>query len=143
MEAIELKYKNLMRLYTTLGKDIEAHSSIKKHHTIDEYVYDRSMASLVKHFELFYDLLWKYIREYLNLKHGIIHNSPRSVFHESLKQKICSLDETNTLLAMIESRNMSTHVYDTDIAQEVSTAIPKYYTVLSSLLPRIAPQTIR
>jgi nucleotidyltransferase substrate binding protein (TIGR01987 family) len=142
MEAIELKYTNLMRLYTTLGKDIEAHNTIKKHHNIDEYVYDRSMASLVKHFELFYDLLWKYLREYLNLKHGIIHNSPRSVFHECLKQKMSSVDETNTLLAMIDSRNMSTHVYDTDIAQEVSAAIPHYHTVLNSVLPRIAPDTV-
>ncbi len=142
MEAIELKYKNLIRLYTTLGLDIEAHTLIKKNHNPKEYVYARSIASLVKHFELTYDLLWKYIREYLKLKHGIIQNSPRSVFHECLKQNISSIEETNTLLAMIESRNMSTHIYDIDTAEEVSSVIPNYYALLSILLSRIAPQTI-
>ena len=142
MEVIELKYKSLIRLYTTLGKDIEAHNIVKKQHGIDEYVYDRSIASLVKHFELFYDLLWKYIREYIHLKYGIIQNSPRSVFHECLKQKISSVDETNILLAMIDSRNLSTHGYDTDIAEEVSTAIPQYYSTLSTLLSGIAPDTL-
>ena len=142
MEVAKLKYEQLLRIHNTLAKDIQAHEEVKKTYSVDDYNYDRSVSCLVKHFELEYEMLWKYIREYLRIKHGITQNSPRSVFHECLKQKISTSEETTILLAMVETRNLTTHIYDTKIAQEVTLEIPHYYTLITTLLPRVAPTTL-
>jgi RecG-like helicase len=150
MDKIISQYQALVRLHNTFYKAIKGHQSMQRHHQPNTYDYEASLASLTKHFELYYMLLSSYLHEYLHRKYQAnikikIKNkfNAKLVLHQCFKHKIISAHETAILRSMHPVYEMSKHIYDTDIAEEVSAAIPQYYTALGVLLPRIAPDTLR
>ncbi|MFH0734333.1 MAG: HI0074 family nucleotidyltransferase substrate-binding subunit [bacterium] len=64
---------------------------------------------LVKRFEFTYEMSWKAIKRFLEYN-GITCNYPRNCFKEAYAQKLIT-DET-IWLEMIESRNLTAHVYN-------------------------------
>jgi|GEM_PF-3451733 len=154
METITSTYQALLRLHNTCTMDIQSYNVVKKQlrfqNTLFTHEYETSVASLTKHFELYYMLLAQYLHEYLRLTYQT--NTPIKikgrydatyVLHQCFKKKLISVREAAALRTMHEAYAMSKFIYDTDIAQEVSAAIPHYHTVLNSVLPRITPDTIR
>lgn len=94
--------------------------------------------SLIQRFEVAYDTIWKYLKEYLLDIHGIEVRSPRVVFQECYAQQICSKDDVDLLMKMIESRNITTHIYNESMAEAVSKDIRAYYQLLSVMLEHTA-----
>ena len=47
--------------------------------------------SVIKRFELSFDLLWKNLKDLLEYKFGILLNSPKKVFQEARVQKLLEL----------------------------------------------------
>jgi RecG-like helicase len=147
IETITSTYQALLRLHNTCTMDIQSYNAVKAaSHT---YEYETSVASLTKHFELYYMLLAQYLHAYLHRTYQT--NTPIKikgrydatyVLHQCFKKKLITIHEAAALHTMHEVYAMSKFIYDTDIAQEVSAAIPHYHTVLNSVLPRIAPDTI-
>lgn len=43
-------------------------------------------------------------------------------------------DESKLLIKMIDDRNLSSHIYREEIAQQLISAIPEYYQLISKLL---------
>lgn len=71
---------------------------------------------IVKRFEFTYEMCWKALKRYLDFI-GIDAKSPRAVFKESFAQGlICDED---IWLDMIESRNLSSHIYDESEIREI------------------------
>ncbi|MDX1920236.1 MAG: HI0074 family nucleotidyltransferase substrate-binding subunit [Candidatus Caenarcaniphilales bacterium] len=63
----------------------------------------------IKRFEFTYEMTWKTIKRYLAFV-GIEALSPRACFQEALSQKL--IDEEEIWLEIIESRNLSSHLYN-------------------------------
>jgi nucleotidyltransferase substrate binding protein (TIGR01987 family) len=85
---------------------------------------------LVKRFEFTYEMAWKSIKRYLDLV-GISALNPRSCFKEAYAQKI--ITEQEIWLEMIESRNLSSHVYDANQITPILGKIDSYKTAFMSL----------
>jgi len=85
---------------------------------------------LVKRFEFTYEMAWKAIKRYLDLL-GISALNPRSCFKEAYAQKI--ITEQEIWLDMIESRNLSSHVYDASQITPILSKIDSYRTAFKSL----------
>ena len=44
---------------------------------------------------------------------------------------------------MIKSRNLTTHTYDVDLANEMSEKVAEYYQVMHAIIVRTSPDTIK
>jgi len=80
---------------------------------------------VIQRFEFTYELAWKSTKEYLE-DVGIVDKlSPKAVIKEAYAQKLI-LNEQNWLL-MLHDRNMTSHVYKEEMAQEIADRIIVYY----------------
>lgn len=93
--------------------------------------------SVIKSFELSFELFWKMLKEFLYNDYGIQISSPKGVIHQCLKQEFLSEDETKLLLTMVDIRNVTTHDYDKDMAEEISKYIPTYYKIMCTITSKI------
>ena len=99
--------------------------------------------SLIKRFELTYDLLWKYLREYMIFTGRSAVDSPRKVFQECLSLGLTNDAETKGLISLIEDRNLTTHVYDADLANRVADDIQKHHDVINVVIKKISLDAIK
>lgn len=98
---------------------------------------ENAFASLIKHFEMCYEMAWKFLQSYLKNKHSIEIASPKGVFRESFVMHLISESETKKFLDMAEARNATTHDYNEETAKEIGQRISDYYDTLK-LLERIS-----
>lgn len=80
---------------------------------------------VIQRFEFTYELAWKTTKEYLEDLGIVDTNSPKAVIKEAFAQKLI-LNEDIWLL-MLRDRNMTSHVYKEEMAQEIADRIRKSY----------------
>jgi len=79
---------------------------------------------VIQRFEFTIELLWKTLKAILEYK-GIECYSPRNCIKESFKANIINDDEI--ILDMIEDRNLSSHIYDENVSNEIFERIKNVY----------------
>lgn len=124
MERLELKRKDALNALATLA-DItkESYSVIVRDATIQRFEYT---------FEAF----WKYIKEYLKEKEGVLANAPKACFREILLSGLVNNDETIQLMEMTDKRNDTSHTYKEAVAQSIYANIDKYVLLMRSVMER-------
>lgn len=97
--------------------------------------------SLIQRFEYSIDLLWKYIKEYLEFVHKIIPEvrSPKNIIRESVKIGLLSEDEGEKAIDMIESRNLTSHIYRKEIAIMLIAKMPEFLKLYQTIVGRLEP----
>lgn len=80
---------------------------------------------VIQRFEFTYELAWKTTKEYLEDLGITDRNSPKAVIKEAFAQKLISNEET--WLLMLKDRNMTSHVYKEEMAEEIADRIKKFY----------------
>ncbi len=91
----------------------------------------------IQRFEYSFELFWKLVKTYLNIIEGIDCYSPKTCFRELLPISIASENEVEMFLKMTDHRNLTTHIYDEGVSDEVFRAIPSYYSTINDVLNRI------
>ena len=129
--------------YLLLEKTLETlNSSIKKLQEVEpeSYYYTELRDSSIQRFEYSLDTLWKYLKEYLQIKHGIqAAASPKTIFKQCLDLKEISETEHAILRDMVEDRNLTSHAYNVELAEKIAYAIPDYYTHLYAIFSKTCP----
>ncbi len=122
MERLTLRYKDAARALNTL-KEIarEPFSVIVRDATIQRFEYT---------FEAF----WKFIREYLKEKEGIVANSPKACFKEIFSLGLADEEETVELQEMTDKRNDTSHTYKEAVAQSIYEKIEDYALLMDKVL---------
>lgn len=95
---------------------------------------DVNRDSAIKRFELCFDLAWKSIKEYAK-KQGVECNSPRACFKIAFQLQLVNYDEH--WLEMIEDRNLSTHLYKEEYADQIYSKLPDYLGMFRELLDKL------
>jgi len=90
--------------------------------------------SAIKRFELCFDLAWKSIKEYAK-KQGVECNSPRACFKTAFQLQLIDYDER--WLTMIDDRNLTTHLYKEEYADQVYPKLPEYLEMFQKLLNKL------
>lgn len=126
MSKLERKLNNFKNALERLKEAVE---EFKQEHASD-VVRD----GLIQRFEFTYELSWKTTKEYLEDIGIVDKNSPKAVIKEAYAQKIIS-NEKNWLL-MLKDRNMTSHVYKEELAEEIAQRIVHYYVKEFELLLR-------
>jgi len=87
----------------------------------------------IQRFEYSFEIFWKFLKEHLRVKEGIICNSPKSCFREAFNVKLLTEDETVTALEMTDDRNLTAHTYHEEVAEEIYRKIKSYYTLMDKV----------
>lgn len=80
---------------------------------------------VIQRFEFTYELAWKTIKEYLGVIGIVDINAPRAAIKEAYVQKLI-INENNWIL-MLNDRNMTSHVYNEVMAEEIAERITNIY----------------
>jgi len=92
---------------------------------------DMYLDATIHRFEITFYLAWKFIKAILEYE-GIEANSPRASIREGFKANI--IENPAKWLDMLEKRNLSTHTYDEETADEIYKAIKEEYFALLKAL---------
>ncbi len=126
MERLKLKLKDAQKALKTLTEIFkEPYSIIIRDATI-------------KRFEYTFDTLWKFCKEFLKIKKGVLINSPKDCFREIFSQGLITEEETEKLLEMTDSRNETVHTYKEEVANKIYSEIKGYTELMDKVLGKIA-----
>ena len=100
----------------------------------DRKRYDNlELAGLIKTFEFCFELSWKVIKDLL-FYDGHDVKTPRAVIRKSFEVDYIDESDCETLLDALDKRNLLSHAYLIDVAQQAETLIKEdYYPVLLRL----------
>lgn len=122
MERLRLKYQDAFNALKTV-EDIlkEPFSMIIRDATIQRFEYT-------------FEALWKFLKEYLKEKEGIVSNSPKACFKEIFSLGFLTEEGTVRCLEMTDRRNDTSHTYKEEVAKLIYSKIKGYYTLMKNLL---------
>ncbi|AEH22266.1 nucleotidyltransferase substrate binding protein, HI0074 family [Thermodesulfobacterium geofontis OPF15] len=125
MEKLKRKLEDAKKAIVTLEEILmEKYSKIVRDATIQRFEYT-------------FEVAWKLLKEYLYHKEGIVCNSPKSCFREAFSVGLLNEEETVLFIQMTDDRNLTSHTYDEEIAENLYKKVKNYYTLLKSLIERI------
>lgn len=123
MEKLIYKHQNFVRTLNALDRSIKTFLRTD----LDEDIRVHLIASLVKHFEMCYETAWHFLQLYLEVYHHEIANSPKAVFRQCFAFQLLDEATVRDLLNIYEARNITTHTYNEEKAQEICSRIHEYY----------------
>ncbi|WP_342303809.1 HI0074 family nucleotidyltransferase substrate-binding subunit [Methanolobus sp. ZRKC5] len=91
----------------------------------------------IQRFEYTFEAIWKLVKEYLIEREGIVCNSPKSCFREAFKMHLLNENESMQSLYMTDDRNMTTHTYHEDVAEEIYKELSGYYSLMNRIYTNI------
>jgi nucleotidyltransferase substrate binding protein (TIGR01987 family) len=92
----------------------------------------------IQRFEYTFESLWKFIKEYLKLREGIIANSPKASFRGLFSIGMLTEDETAQCLEMTDRRNDTSHTYKEAVAEIIYKRImDEYVTLIRNVLAKL------
>jgi len=94
------------------------------------------MDATIQRFEFTYELMWKTLKIFLEDIHGIRAVSPRLVFKEAYALSI--IEQEDIFLEMIQSRNLLSHTYNEEQAEQIYKKSPLYLSAIKELYQRIS-----
>ena len=139
MEKVTLAHENLTAALNKLEEAIGHFSGFKESSDKnvlgfmnDEDLKESLRDSLIQRFEFCTDLFWKYLKKYLEIvvENPPEVNGPSPVIKAACKAKLLSEADTENLLEMIKSRNLTSHTYREDIAEQISLNIPGFFKIM-------------
>lgn len=111
-----------------------------EHEVVFEYypIYLAFRDSLIQRFKYTSDLLWKFLKLYIEVKYKAMPEmvSPKFVIREAGSIGFLNESEVATFLDMIQHRNETSHIYKEEIAQAIANAIPVYFNLIKKIISR-------
>ena len=103
----------------------------------DKYQITSSRDGVIQRFEFCTELAWKSTREYLLAQGYVDINSPKSVMKQAYADNL--IDDDQAWLALLYARNLTSHIYDENTANNIFDDIKnKYLTLLKQLLRKLS-----
>ena len=147
MGDLSYKYKSLKNALDRLENAIQNYDHIlKKSETLSfmehSEVVESMRDSLIQRFEFCVDLFWKYIKKYLEevVKTSSPVNGPAPVIKVACNANLIEPKDAELALNMFKSRNLTSHIYKEEIADQISKDIPEYYRMMTKYLQMLKPK---
>lgn len=138
MERIESKYVALVKSQNAFERALQLYKNppeVAENQALQEAL----TASVIKHFELFYETFWKHLKLYLNSKFGVDVTGSKTIFRAIHDQRLINESELKQLLEIVEIRNATTHVYDEERAKKLSMSIIEHFPVMKKIVQAVDP----
>ena len=123
-----MNHNKTKELYLDYQNSVERLSeSLKENININSFILD----AVIQRFEFTFEIAWKLMREIL-LFRGKEVSSPRMAIKEGFKEKF--FEDGDDWIKMLEDRNLTSHTYKQDLANEIYERIKsKHYKLLKDL----------
>ncbi len=94
---------------------------------------------VIKRFKDTVELSWKLLFEFIKTKHLIedLVPSPKSTLRAALKLKLLNEEETEKAINMIDDRNLTSHTYKEEIANNLLSRIPSHIKLLKKIISEL------
>jgi nucleotidyltransferase substrate binding protein (TIGR01987 family) len=125
MEKLERKLKEAEKSLITLEEIL--------HKKFSKIVRDAT----IQRFEYTFEVIWKLLKEFIYHREGIVCNPPKSCLREAFSVGLLNEDETLLFLEMTDDRNLISHTYDEEVAQNLYKKVMNYYEPMKTLFERI------
>lgn len=146
MDKLSQKYQKITQALKTLEKSVATFTIFTKEgksynpHMDYEEEYRSLRDSMIQRFEYSVDLFWKYLKKDLEVKHLTPEiKAPADAIRKSYATGLITEAESETILAMIKDRNMTSHMYVEEIAQTLAQRIPDYYKLMHTIVQKLQP----
>lgn len=93
--------------------------------------------ALIQRFEFSFEILWKAAKDYLFEVEGVNVSSPKKVIRACFEQGILTEEETRLAIKMTDARNLTTHTYDEEFAEELMSKIGGYEQLMQKWFSRM------
>ncbi|MBI2602774.1 MAG: nucleotidyltransferase substrate binding protein [Deltaproteobacteria bacterium] len=123
MVSIPLNLSQLKRALESLKKSIDQPK--------DEFTRD----STIQRFEYSFELSWKTLKRYFSLNQGLDESNVKNLFREAGKQKL--IDSIDSWFEYLRARNLTSHTYNENTAEEVYKAACRFFVDAKELLTRL------
>jgi nucleotidyltransferase substrate binding protein (TIGR01987 family) len=140
MEITKEKYENFLKAYRALDRSIGVLKDLE--YDVSPAVHDVIVAGIIKHFEMAYELAWKFLKQYLKAVLEVEASSPKSVFKACYEYQVLPESTVNDLLRLAEDRNLTVHMYDQTTAEELLENINQHYQAIGKIVELIPMQRI-
>lgn len=134
MEELELKYEHAKKAIDSIKIALDKSKTLLQE---DDDTKKMAQEAIIKRFEYSVDTLWKYLKLYLLIKHGVEQKSPKPVFKECFRIGLISENQTTQALGMVDDRNLTSHTYNEELADEIAASIPKHYELMNNIIEMI------
>lgn len=105
--------------------------------TIKEDMTEVERDAMIQRFEFSFEILWKCAKEYLFVHEGIDVASPKKVIRACREIGMFDENQTKTALIMADDRNLTTHTYDEEFAENMAKRMERYDQLLHDWLDEI------
>lgn len=122
MEKVKYKYEKYLSSLNALQRSLKTF----ERSDVPEDIKNELIASLVKHYELCYEIVWKFLKIYLEKRFSEQIDSPKKVFRRCFELGLIDQNTTQELLGISEARNATSHDYDEENAQETCKRIKDF-----------------
>ncbi len=146
MDVVKLKYDNLEKALESLHKALVFFDRAIKTQDVPllgthEEVYQAARDSVIQRFEFSVELFWKYIRVFLEKVKQMPLESifPSDVVRSACHFRLISEEEAQLSIDMIKSRNLTSHIYKEDVAEQLARDIPLYYEHMKKVFNKLDP----
>ncbi len=102
----------------------------------EDYEFFRDSA--IQRFEFSVEVMWKLIKKFLEVKHGIVCRSPKGCIREFFSVGLISQEETVQLFRMIDDRNRTSHTYHEEVAEEIFSNLSSHIELMRKILKIIS-----
>ncbi|MCK4517628.1 nucleotidyltransferase substrate binding protein [Candidatus Babeliales bacterium] len=127
------RFKTTKKAITFLKKAIDDYKDLK-----DKRYVEHLRNSKIQSLEFSVDTLWKFLLIYFTKTEGKeLKPTPKTVFRYCLQADLTNKDETELLLEMVDSRNLSSHTYHEDLAETLNENIEEYYELMKKILDKV------
>ena len=134
MEKLERKTKQIVVALKSLQTVIHKFSERPR----DDEDFAEIRDSVIKRFEYSIDTFWKFLKEYIEVKHGILPPaSPKGVFKSAAEIKVISKAEEIELQILIEDRNRTSHAYHVEVAESIVEVVNEHHQVVQKIVDRL------
>ncbi len=133
MERVTKRYQDLDKALIQFSNSIELLTESKKHKPKNSPETIAFRDSVIKRFEICFDLLWKSLKDFLAKKHGQEVVSPKKVFQECFNQKLLSENELREALEMSDDRNETVHTYSDEMAERIAQKAETHFNLMKKL----------
>jgi len=134
MEKLKEKLETFEKAFKTFE---EALNPTEEELKLPEESQKKFRDSKIQRFEYTIESLWKLAKKYLSKKHSIELNSPKEIMRSLLKVKIATPEETEKLIDMLDMRNLTSHMYYEEIAEQLEYKLPEYYKIIKNSYEKI------
>ena len=125
MERLTLRYNDTRRALETLREIVnEPYTTIVRD-------------AAIQRFEYTFEALWKFLKEYLQEKEGIVCSSPKACFRETFSVGLIREEDTVLFLQMTDDRNMTSHTYKEEVARLIYGKLKGYSVLMEKLFGQL------